>query len=61
MPDLPNALKKLGHNMKNEKKINKLLTAADPNKKGVITFSKFVIIMEISRKKEEPVKSFFVV
>ena len=33
--------------MKNEKKINKLLTAADPNKKGVITFSKFVIIMEI--------------
>jgi len=41
--------------MKNEKKINKLMAAADPNKKGVITFSKFVILMEINRKKDQPV------
>lgn len=55
IPDLMNVLKKLGLNLKNEKQNNKLITAADPNKKGVITFSKFVILMETNRKKDEQV------
>jgi Ca2+-binding EF-hand superfamily protein len=48
-------LKKLGQNVKNEKRLNKLMTAADPNRRGVITFSKFVILMEMNRKREEQV------
>ena len=48
-------LKKLGEVIKSEKKLNRLLGAADPNRKGFVTFSKFVILMEINKKKGEPV------
>jgi hypothetical protein len=45
----------LGQNTRNEKRMNRILEAADPNKKGIITFSKFIILMEIYKKKEEQV------
>jgi hypothetical protein len=48
-------LKKLGEVIKSEKKLNRLVGAADPNRKGFVTFSKFVILMEINKKKNEPV------
>jgi Ca2+-binding EF-hand superfamily protein len=55
-PDLKFVLQTLGQNVRNEKRINKLANAADPNKKGSISFSKFVILMEINKKKAEEVK-----
>ena len=53
--DFIKVLQLLGQNTKNPKRMNKFLEAADPNKKGVITFSKFIILMEIYKKKDNQV------
>ncbi len=39
----------IGQNVDDERKMKKLTISADPNDKGVISFSKFVILVEINQ------------
>ena len=36
-----------------ENNVENLIKSADPNNKGTVTFSKFVILVEINKKSEE--------
>jgi hypothetical protein len=47
--DLQNVLTMIGQNVDDERKMKKLTISADPNDKGVISFSKFVILVEINQ------------
>ena len=47
--DLRNVLTLLGLDIDDDRKLLKLKLSADPNNKGVISFSKFVVLIELNQ------------
>jgi Ca2+-binding EF-hand superfamily protein len=39
----------LGHHLTDERRLNRAIESADPNHKGTISFSKFVVLVELNQ------------
>ena len=51
--DLAKILEALDEKYNVENSLENLIKSADPNNKGIVSFSKFIILVEINKKCEE--------